>query len=464
MSLNRTASADHVLTEWPELPLSELIEPLASGSRPKGGVRGIEDGVPSVGGEHITAHGGFDFTRVKYVPHKFYESMRRGHILPGDILIVKDGATTAKVALVRDDFPFSEAVVNEHVFILRPKANHDSRYIFWYLHSNEGQERILEHFQGAAQGGINQRFAPGTHVPVPPTLEIEASLADQIETLVNQMKSPADRLATVPTLLKKFRQCVLTAACSGQITIDWREANKPSESAEQLLHRIHVERKLKSVPKPVTDENTPEYWSRARIGEICAVATGATPLRTRPAYYGGSIPWITSSAVNDGIVTQASEFITDMAVKETNAKVFAPGTLIVAMYGEGQTRGRVAELGIATATNQALAALLFQGANQECKAFLKLHFLKNYEEMRTMAAGGVQPNLSLGLIRDSEILLPPLDEQLEIVRRVESLFVLADSIESRLVQATSSVERTTQAILAKAFRGELMEAADELTS
>ncbi len=187
----------------------------------------------------------------------------------------------------------------------------------------------------------------------------------------------------------------------------------------------------------------------------CAVATGATPLRTRTAYFGGEIPWITSSAVNEGTVTQATQFITELALKETNAKVFPSGTLIVAMYGEGQTRGRVAELGIATATNQALAALLFEGVNKSCKAFVGLHFLKNYEEMRNLAAGGVQPNLSLGLIRDSELHLPPLDEQVKIVRRVESLCALADSIESRLAEATAQVERTTQAILARAFRGEL---------
>lgn len=442
--------------EWAEQPLSDLIEGLISGSRPKGGVRGIADGVPSVGGEHLTDEGTFNFAKVKFVPRTFYEGMKRGHIQVDDILIVKDGATTGKVALVRDTFPYEEAVVNEHVFILRPKADHDPRYIFWYLHSSEGQERVLEHFQGAAQGGINQRFAPGTIVPIPPTKDVEASIADQIEALLHALQSPRDRLETIPTFLKKFRQSVLSAACSGQLTADWRVQHPAIESALVLLKSIGDERQLRPEPFSNEADDLPANWARARIGQICQVATGATPLRRKSDYYGGVIPWVTSSAVNQGLVTRADETITELAIKETNAKVFPKGTLLVAMYGEGQTRGRVAELGIDAATNQALAALLFSGANVDCKDFLRLHFLRNYEEMRELAAGGVQPNLSLGLIRDSEILLPPLEEQAEIVRRVSELFSLAESVESRLADATALVERTTQAILAKAFRGQLV--------
>lgn len=368
----------------------------------------------------------------------------------GDVLYGRLRPYLNKVA--RPDF---DGVASTDILVFPPQQELDQRYLLRFLNSATVVDHAHHHSMGLQMPRIGFEVLGDIPIPLPP-IDVQRQIADILEGLIDQVDSAKDRLAMIPALLKKFRQSVLAAACSGQLTADWREDHVADEPAEQLLERIRQHRKVKPITSAAeADEDIPRDWALTRVGQVCAVATGATPLRTRSAYFGGDIPWITSSAANDGTVTRATQFITELAVKETNAKVFPPGTLIVAMYGEGQTRGRVAELGIATATNQALAALLFDDVNENCRAFVKLHFLKNYEEMRNLAAGGVQPNLSLGLIRDSELLLPPLDEQAEIVRRVECLFALADSIDSRLTEATAQVERTTQAILAKAFRGEL---------
>ena len=139
--------------EWVEATLDHLLALLESGSRPRGGVRGIKEGMPSIGGEHLDENGGFRFENVKYVPEKFFRSMNRGHIQLGDILIVKDGATTGKVSLVRENFPYDPAVVNEHVFLCRLAEGLFSPFIFYFLFSQEGQDRILANFRGSAQGG-----------------------------------------------------------------------------------------------------------------------------------------------------------------------------------------------------------------------------------------------------------------------------------------------------------------------
>lgn len=153
------------------------------------------------------------------------------------------------------------------------------------------------------------------------------------------------------------------------------------------------------------------------------------------------------------MIQQASEYITEAAIKETNAKVFPVGTLVVAMYGEGQTRGRVAELGIAAATNQALAALLFDQQSEQLRPYLRIFFRENYERIRQLSFGGVQPNLSLGVIRDTAIPLPPVKEQAEIVQRTEQLLVLANGVQKRIQCAEIEIERSSQIVLAKAFRG-----------
>ena len=149
--------------------LSEIISVLESGSRPKGGVKEGSEGIPSLGGEHLSKEGGFNFSKLKMITHEFYSKMKRGKIEIGDILIVKDGATTGKVAIVREDFPFKEAAINEHLFRIRVDSDKAiQEYIFRYLQSPLGQLQILSSFRGAAIGGINTSFVDRVSLDLPP--------------------------------------------------------------------------------------------------------------------------------------------------------------------------------------------------------------------------------------------------------------------------------------------------------
>ena len=234
---------DEVIPEgWAKTNLQELLDVLESGSRPKGGVRGISEGIPSIGGEHLNSGGSFNFDSIKYVPQSFFDRMNQGHIQFNDILIVKDGATTAKVSLVRKDFPFEPAVVNEHVFVYRPAKELSSPFLFYFLFSDEGQKRILENFRGSAQGGINHSFAAGTTVPLAPAVEQKRIVA-KIEELLPLVNTAKERLNRTSQIMKRFRQAVLSAACSGRLTERWRETEKQNVSLSQLLERVRVQRK-----------------------------------------------------------------------------------------------------------------------------------------------------------------------------------------------------------------------------
>ena len=103
---------------WAAVPLGTTLATLETGTRPKGGVTGIIKGVPSISAEHMTPFGDFDFTALRFIPKDFYDKMTRGHIKKNDILVVKDGATTGKTSYVDSSFPFGEAVINEHVFLV----------------------------------------------------------------------------------------------------------------------------------------------------------------------------------------------------------------------------------------------------------------------------------------------------------------------------------------------------------
>ena len=147
------------------------------------------------------------------------------------------------------------------------------------------------------------------------------------------------------------------------------------------------------------------------IGSFTDVQTGATPLRKEPKYYGGSIPWVKTGEVARNFSNGVEESITDIAIRETNCKVFPAGTILVAMYGQGDTRGKAAILPFEAATNQACAAIVPSPSHDE--SFLNAQLQLLYEKMRARSLGGNQKNLSLGIIKSMKVLLPSMEAQNE---------------------------------------------------
>lgn len=152
--------------------LASLIEELESGSRPKGGIKEGVGEVVSVGAEHLSDTGGFNFKNTKRIPQAYYELMTHGRISPSDILVVKDGATTGKVSFVDSEFPFNDAAINEHVFRIKVDERKTiPAYIYRYLQSSHGKSAILSDFRGATVGGISRGFVNRIELPLPPLHE-----------------------------------------------------------------------------------------------------------------------------------------------------------------------------------------------------------------------------------------------------------------------------------------------------
>jgi len=148
-----------------KVALADVLEAFETGKRPKGGA--IAEGIPSLGGEHVTAEGTLKLNPMKFLPLDFYESMSKGRLRIGDVLVVKDGATTGRVGMVEENFPFGHAGVNEHLFLLRADQRRlDPRFLYFYLRSVEGQAELMSDFRGAAQGGISREIGHKVRVPL----------------------------------------------------------------------------------------------------------------------------------------------------------------------------------------------------------------------------------------------------------------------------------------------------------
>lgn len=194
---------------WKRTALFEVLECLESGSRPPGGIKKIKEGVPSIGGEHLNRNGGFDFENIRLIPKAFYHSMKRGKTRMNDVLVVKDGATTGKTSFIGEDFPYQEAAVNEHVFILRGKKEDiNQKFLFFHLSSKKGQRQINASFHGAAIGGINSQFAKSYELLLPP-LDKQRKIVRVLEKAeqIKQWRRDADKLTVDyinSTFLKMF--------------------------------------------------------------------------------------------------------------------------------------------------------------------------------------------------------------------------------------------------------------------
>ena len=452
--------------KWEEKRLSDLLDSLESGSRPKGGVRGFTEGIPSIGGEHINDKGGFIFENIKYVPVEFAAKMTKGQIQQGDVLIVKDGATTGKTSFVYETFPFSEAVVNEHVFICRPNDKVIPNYLFWYLWSEEGNQRILQNFKGSAQGGINKSFADNTKVPVAP-LDEQKKIVEKIEQLMPRIASCKSRLDRIPLLLKRFRQSVLAAAVSGELTRGWREENKNIENADQILQRIEKEKakfvKEKKVIQKQSDfelVQLPEKWKWGAWEDYLDYSD--SPFRRGP--FGSSLKkeiFISSGykiyeqycPINDDC-SFSRYFIDEKKFKELKNFAVKAGDFLISC--SGVTLGRITRVpekydeGI---INQALLRVRINNNFFDSNFFLLLfrspYFQKSIFENST---GSAIPNVKgVNELKAIPAPLLSLEEQNEIVRIVNALFFISDNIESRYNHLKRYTDSLPQAILRGVF-------------
>ncbi|MFC7648763.1 restriction endonuclease subunit S [Streptosporangium lutulentum] len=136
-------------------------------------------------------------------------------------------------------------------------------------------------------------------------------------------------------------------------------------------------------------DELPSGWEWSTVGDLADVGTGMTPLRSRQDYYAdGIIPWVTSALVNKPFIGEVQQYVTEKAIEETSLKIWPKGTLVVAMYGEGKTRGRSSELLIDATMNQACAAIVLKSHYENRRPWVKLALEANYSRMRRLASGG----------------------------------------------------------------------------
>lgn len=283
-------------------------------------------------------------------------------VLPGDIAY-----NTMRMWEGRSSYSRLEGMVSPAYTVCAPKANVNGLF-FSYFFKNP---QLINQFRRYSQGLVKD------------TLNLKFSEFSKIRTC---LPSPNEQ--------KRIGECL---ASLDILIIDESNKLEALKEYKKGLSQLFFPIEGKTEPR----QRFPKYrdatkWVSTTLGAVAKIQSGGTPSRTNPDYWGGGIPWVTTSLIDLNLILDAEEYITNEGLIKSSAKIFPKGTILMAMYGQGKTRGQVAMLGIDAATNQACAALIPKlDINTN---FILQNLASRYDEIRKISNPGGQENLSAGLI------------------------------------------------------------------
>ncbi len=369
----------------------------------------------------------FRITDTKSLKGADAPSRARRPVQPNDTLFSNVRTYLRNIALV-DDATKAD-VCSTGFTVLRPDTTVDPRYLFRYTLSDAFIDVVSPQQTGTHYPATSDRAVLAQHIPLPPLAE-QRRIVGKLELLLGKVSSSQQRLSRVPVLLKRFRQSVLAAACSGKLTADWREENDDEPWYETTLGAVIIDK-----PKNGYSARPVRYETPYRVLTLTATTSGKFDPRQFKYFDEPIEPDSTLWLQPNDILVQrgnTAEYVGVPAIYEGPPNAF--------LYPDLMMRLRV-------------------GAGILPKFLLNVlasEPTRNYLRERATGTAGNMPKINQPILMSVPISLPNLSEQQEIVRRVEKLFAFADQIEARLRQAQSQVDRLTPSLLAKAFRGELV--------
>ncbi len=344
----------------------------------------------------------FDFTQVRSLGR-----VRKGytHFAEGDVLVAKITPCMENgKGAVASDLKNGIGCGTTELHVIRPRGNIHPKYIYHFIHQESFRREAARNFTGTAgQLRVPVSFIKEAEIPLAPLAE-QRRIVAKLEKLLAKVESSQKRLERIPTILKRFRQSVLAAACSGRLTEDWRTE-----------HEIDFE----------------ESWRTIDFFDFIVLQRGYD---------------LVLSTVNEG----KYPVVTSAGIEKYHSAMKANGPGVVT--GRSGSVGKVHYIEQDYwPHNTVLFVRDFKGNLPKYVYYFLLGF-----DIRNYSASTAVPTLNRNNLRGVEVLVPPIEEQQEIARRIEALFFLADKIEARYQNAMAQVEKLTQSILAKAFRGELV--------
>ena len=375
---------------------------------------------------------GFDFKNQVFISKEKQELLRNGTLERGDLVLTTRG-TLGNVGLYDKNIPFEIVRINSGMLILRKKVEElNGQFYKLYITSPFFKNQTELKRTGTAQpqlpSGILKKFV----LPVPPILE-QKRIVQKLDALLGIVKTAQERLDKIPDILKRFRQSVLGQAVSGKLTEEWRKENKV---------KIGAKVKIDNITEVVTKGASPKWQGINYVND----------------YDDNSILFITSENVSNFKVIESKYKYLELAFNDKQKRsILKKGDILTNIVGGSIGRTSIWNSNLRANINQAVCLIRLK-KNVCLPEYLEIYLNSNLglEAIFANVVDVARANVSLGTIKNISLDLPRVEEQKEIVRQVKSLFTLADRIEARYQAINAKVKTLPQAILAKAFRGELV--------
>lgn len=372
-------------------------------------------------------------------------------VYAGILPLIVFGDHTRRIKYI--DFEF--AVGADGTKLLHPFEYLHPKFFYYYLNAlNLESQGYSRHY----------RFLKEIAVPIP-SLNEQHRIVAKLEKLLQKVDACKERLDKIPTILKRFRQSIIAAACSGRLTADWREKNPDVEPASVLLEQICKQKKnkkpkvknKKTVPSVDTSDlpQLPVTWKWSKIGEVSDNIHYGYTASSKNKPIGPKLLRITD--IQNNTVKWETVPYCRIDDKQKIRYLLKKGDLVFARTGA--TVGKSYLLSGKFPESVFASYLIRIILNESISKKYIYNFFQSLSYWQQITSGQVgigQPNVNAQILSGIILSLPPLAEQHEIVRRVEALFKIADQIEERYKKAKAYVDKLTQSILAKAFRGELV--------
>ena len=295
----------------------------------------------------------------------------------------------------------------------------DVRYYNYIFQTKEFQSKLKGYGNGIMEIRMRIQMSKLNTVELPiPDATTQTRIADFLNDKCGKIDRYIEKQQQTIDKLKEYKQAVITEAVTKGLNPDV----PMKDSGIEWIGMI------------------PEHWDVPEIKYLVRIASGGTPDRNHPEYWNGNIPWIKTGELQNDIITNAEEYITEEGLNNSSAQVFNINTILVAMYGQGKTRGMTALLKTPASTNQACAGLTVTNSNVQIE-YLWQCLIGAYDAIRSEAAGSGQPNLSATLIGNFHIALPPIEEQGLIVEYIKDRTV---EIKSTIHKAEKLLEKLTE--------------------
>ena len=346
-------------------------------------------------------NGRVNWDTAYHISQKRYEQAPEIQLKQGDLLVTKDG-TVGKLALI-DELPES-ASLNSHLLVLRPLFNrYDNHFLYYVLSSLEFKNYFQKVSIGSTMDSLSQEKM-GEFIFALPNINVQNSISRYLDKKTAQLDKVKALLEEQIQKLKDYRASLIYET----VTKGLDKTVPMKDSGIDWIGQV------------------PEGWGVGKVKYFSQISAGATPDRNNSLFWNGNINWMSSGEVNQGIVKHTSETITDLALKRTSTKLLPNGTVMLALNGQGKTKGTAAVLAIESASNQSLASFIVD--NQILNnMYLYYFFVANYYNIRGLK-GEDRDGLNLQLVSNIDIPLFEIEEQQKIVDFLNKKTVQIDQL------------------------------------